>query len=288
MTRRLASRLGIAANELAELVRLDEQLGGPAAQNARGILTNVIRQTRSNPKMVLAFASQNVEALWQTATTLSPAAQDSFIALVRKGSGEFIDVLNKLQEQLTAYLDKNYADRANQLGAEGKALQARGQVSEGNAKIGEANRLIETFNARQTEAHNLLGQAAALFNALSESLRLPSRINQQRTESERGTQWAWIYPITQGKYSPLAMSPGYRKPNVSTSMDAAMDAAMKGGIDFKAEKMNVQVQNGGEAVKLNVNQAMIGQFEDVSGFKSVILGIEPVANLGNFLRPKLP
>ncbi|MBI4308861.1 MAG: hypothetical protein HY591_00865 [Candidatus Omnitrophica bacterium] len=53
------------------------------------------------------------------------------------------------------------------------------------------------------------------------------------------------------------------------------------GIDFKPDKINVQVQTGlghnnGREIKFNIDRAMLQQLDNAPGFEPVVLGISPM------------
>ena len=60
----------------------------------------------------------------------------------------------------------------------------------------------------------------------------------------------------------------------------------KGGIDFNTDKMNLQVQNGGEAIRFNVDPAMLQRLQNATGFSPVIIDIHPTTSLPQFLGMK--
>ena len=57
----------------------------------------------------------------------------------------------------------------------------------------------------------------------------------------------------------------------------------KGGIDFNADKINLQIQNQGEGIKFNLDPAMLQQLQNAPGFTPVIINIAPLENLREFL-----
>ena len=70
---------------------------------------------------------------------------------------------------------------------------------------------------------------------------------------------------------------------ISRAQDRAMAVNLKGGIDFNPNKMRLQIQNGGEAVKFHIDPAMLQQLQNASGFVPVIITIQPV-NIREFLQ----
>ena len=57
----------------------------------------------------------------------------------------------------------------------------------------------------------------------------------------------------------------------------------KGGIDFNADKMNLQIQHAGEGIKFNTTPEMLQQLQDAKGFVPVIMKIYPMTDLKAFL-----
>ena len=57
----------------------------------------------------------------------------------------------------------------------------------------------------------------------------------------------------------------------------------KGGIDFNADKMNVQVQNNGGAIEFKLDPAMLQRLQNAPGFTPVIINIQPMGDIKSFL-----
>ena len=78
-------------------------------------------------------------------------------------------------------------------------------------------------------------------------------------------------------------------PKNNQAMNAAVlnDTAMvkPGGIDFKADKMNsiFTVQNTGSVIKFHIDPALLKQLQNAPGFVPVIINIQPMNNLRQFL-----
>ena len=60
-------------------------------------------------------------------------------------------------------------------------------------------------------------------------------------------------------------------------------AAEKGGVDFTANKTPLEIQNAGEGIKFNIDPAMLKQLQDAPGFMPVIISIQPLKSLPEFL-----
>ncbi len=59
--------------------------------------------------------------------------------------------------------------------------------------------------------------------------------------------------------------------------------AKKGGIDLNAVEKNLQTQNTNGEIKFNVDPAMLEQLQNAPGFVPVIINIQPLNNLSEFL-----
>jgi len=57
----------------------------------------------------------------------------------------------------------------------------------------------------------------------------------------------------------------------------------KGGIDLTPANMNLQTQNAGKAIKFHLNPAQLAQLQNAPGFVPVIINIQPMNNLREFL-----
>ena len=57
----------------------------------------------------------------------------------------------------------------------------------------------------------------------------------------------------------------------------------KGGIDFNADKINLQIQNATGGIKFHMDPAMLQQLQNAPGFVPVIINIQPMKDLRQFL-----
>lgn len=64
---------------------------------------------------------------------------------------------------------------------------------------------------------------------------------------------------------------------------ANSDFAMKGGIDFNPNKMNLELQNKGGAINFNFDPAMIQQLQNMPGFAPVVIDMHPIGSVQMFL-----
>jgi len=62
-----------------------------------------------------------------------------------------------------------------------------------------------------------------------------------------------------------------------------VDSAMKGGIDLTAANMNLQTQSNGGEIKFHLDPAMLQQLQNAPGFVPVIINIQPMTSLRQFL-----
>ena len=62
-----------------------------------------------------------------------------------------------------------------------------------------------------------------------------------------------------------------------------VDKKLKGGIDFTTNRTPLEVQNAGEGIKFHIDPAMLQQLQNAPGFVPVIINIQPMTNLTEFL-----
>ncbi len=75
-----------------------------------------------------------------------------------------------------------------------------------------------------------------------------------------------------------------RSDNVQpTRWDEAMATSDNGGIDFTANKTPLEIQNGGQGIKFHLDPAMLAQLQNAPGFVPVIISVQPMTNLKQFL-----
>jgi len=81
---------------------------------------------------------------------------------------------------------------------------------------------------------------------------------------------------------PLQVGLGGNNP---AGQDQAMEAsvAKKGGIDFTSANANLQTRNSGGEIKFHMDAAMLAQLQKTPGFVPVIISIQPMVNLRDFL-----
>ena len=56
-----------------------------------------------------------------------------------------------------------------------------------------------------------------------------------------------------------------------------------GGIDLTPANMNLQTQNAGEGIKFHLDPAQLAQLQNAPGFTPVIINIQPMGDLREFL-----
>ena len=69
----------------------------------------------------------------------------------------------------------------------------------------------------------------------------------------------------------------------SVSKDEAMAVKAKGGIDLTVDKTPLEVKNAGEGIKFTIDPAMLEQLQNAPGFVPVIVNIQPMNDLREFL-----
>ncbi|MBF0123351.1 MAG: hypothetical protein HQL21_08125, partial [Candidatus Omnitrophica bacterium] len=65
------------------------------------------------------------------------------------------------------------------------------------------------------------------------------------------------------------------------------ELAMKGGIDLRTEQMDLKTTGSGEGIEFKIDPAMLERLQDTKGFVPVIMNIEPLKSLPEFLGVKM-
>jgi guanylate kinase len=68
-----------------------------------------------------------------------------------------------------------------------------------------------------------------------------------------------------------------------TSNPAKLFEAEPGGIDLTANKTSLEIKNSGESIKLHLDSAMLRELQNTPGFVPVIINIQPMTDLKEFL-----
>lgn len=68
-----------------------------------------------------------------------------------------------------------------------------------------------------------------------------------------------------------------------TDTNKAMKVDQKGGIDLTPVNMNLQTNNTGSGIKFKIDPAMLQQLQNAPGLVPVIINIQPMTNLSEFL-----
>ena len=68
---------------------------------------------------------------------------------------------------------------------------------------------------------------------------------------------------------------------VANALDSAY--AKKGGIDLTPANMHLETQNGGQTIKFHLDPAQLAQLQNAPGFVPVIINIQPLKDLKQFL-----
>ncbi len=72
-------------------------------------------------------------------------------------------------------------------------------------------------------------------------------------------------------------------PKEDGAASAAIDTKTKGGIDFNADKLNVETQTRGGEIKFEIDPQQLRELQYVPGFTPVIINIQPMTNVRMFL-----
>jgi len=56
-----------------------------------------------------------------------------------------------------------------------------------------------------------------------------------------------------------------------------------GGIDFSADKVNLEIQNSSQGINLHLDSVQLEELKNVSGFVPVIINIQPIVDIKEFL-----
>jgi hypothetical protein len=73
------------------------------------------------------------------------------------------------------------------------------------------------------------------------------------------------------------------KPEEPSKESKKKEAATRGGIDLTPANMNLQTRNGGLGIKFHLDPAMFAKLQNAPGFVPVIINIQPMNNLLQFL-----
>ncbi len=240
------SRLNVARAfgvNISNLVKDEGSHAVKAKSSLNGILADVLKETRVDPRLVNAFVSRDIKALKADSNSIDARTQEQFIDMVKKGGKGFVDIFNELQQQLVSTTNAGIAN-VNNLSASGK-----GQV---------AKSLYAQITADHDRMKKKLDQLAILFNALSRKLNLHQNIS-----------------VTEGKDRAMAF--------VTDEIESDSQKKAPGGIDLNADKMNLQTQNAGEDIRFDIDPAMLQKLQDAPGFTPNIISITPMTDLRGFL-----
>jgi len=81
----------------------------------------------------------------------------------------------------------------------------------------------------------------------------------------------------------IHQSAGFQKDNAQTVMKIRQFRQEKGGIDLTPANMNLQTQNSNGEIKFHLDSARLAQLQNAPGFVPVIINIQPMNNLREFL-----
>jgi len=110
------------------------------------------------------------------------------------------------------------------------------------------------------------GQGIGLHNCLDNIRTLGGTIAMKSNNEDHTTTFIVTLPLGTGE----------NKDNAQLSHEY-------GGIDFTANKTPLEIQHSGEGIKFHINPAMLAQLQNAPGFVPVIISIQPMINLRQFL-----
>jgi hypothetical protein len=106
---------------------------------------------------------------------------------------------------------------------------------------------------------------------------LTAILQYDREASEYSTlpEAVWLYNKKERKFINIKDQPN----------NFAMNAreVTNGGIDFNADKLNIQTKSGGDGIEFNIDPAMLAQLQNASGVTPVIIDMQPLDNLSQFM-----
>jgi hypothetical protein len=128
-------------------------------------------------------------------------------------------------------------------------------------------RLSNVIKARIAFSQMSIGKRNQfIFEKVEEKLKLNDR-------HDRGI---FLLPVT-----PLHV-PGLES-NFKEAKRAIQSKMVNGGIDLTAAGMNLQTRNSGEGIKFLLNPALLKQLQNAPGFVPVIINIQPLKSVSDFL-----
>ncbi len=164
-------------------------------------------------------------------------------------------------------------------------------------RILDPQRLVIT--AEDSKIHEYLTNLTIVFDAkfvadpgfLIRNQPTTKEIGTQRHNMKRANNWTPLQEVAynalfhgHNAYAVLDIKPAHVVRFLTT--DSAMNVlqiASNGGIDFNSDKMNLMLQNSGEAIRINADPALLAQLQNVPGFMPVIINIQPMTDLKVFL-----
>jgi len=219
-----------------------------AAEDLKVFLNYLTARLKINKRVINAFNSQKIENFWQGPERIQDP--NKFIEAVRQGTTAFEEVVNHIDDQKASYLEQHYGDPIERLKFEVAHLVAINHIAEAKKKVKEGNDLVAQYESRNKQVDQFIEQLVTLFNALSLKMQLHQGIK-----------------VSAGR------------------QNAAMATADPlGGIDLNPAQMNLQVNNNASgALQFHIDPAQLARLQNVSGFVPVVVNIQPMHHLREFL-----
>ena len=106
-------------------------------------------------------------------------------------------------------------------------------------------------------------------------------VNMQGSGKETGIAALTVYPGKVVDEDDEAMATQVR--TIKRFESPQVENKKYGGIDLTPAHMNLQTQNLNGEINFHIDPAQLAQLQDASGFVPVIVGMQPMASLRNFL-----
>ncbi|MBF0569648.1 MAG: hypothetical protein HQL18_02600, partial [Candidatus Omnitrophica bacterium] len=202
-----------------------------------------------------------------------------------------LDVINKLKEKNSQFLDK-YQWKLLELMLNGDSI---GRYMQSGAKFW-LEKIVKELKGKVDELDGLeKGRITlALFFKFMKVYYQVDTSGRDIDKNGRITGFTNLYgkePTYESgrfRFSEVKLSDGTsfedRFQALERAVEAISDMAEKGGIDFNSDRMNLEARgDGGAGIKFHIDAAQLQKLQNSSGFTPVIMNIEPMADVAQFL-----
>jgi len=168
-------------------------------------------------------------------------------------------------------------------------------ADQGNKEIEKAIGYLGYFIERSAGDINLV-------NSLTNLQKLYIAFQGQQNAEQKGINWEVVKALLHDVYGINPADLGYdrfmesfRRKLEARGVVSLVDRAMrlgvddvtatgpKGGIDFNADKMNLEVKNNGGEIGFKIDPAQLSRLQNAPGFVPVIITIQPMTDIQGFL-----